>query len=144
MSLLKVRRIILYSVVSAILIVASFGIYNVISTVVLEKSRDIAIMKSMGFHRRDVLFIFLIEGAIVGAIGSILGTGLGLAMMVALSRVKIMTPFNTDPTFLPLDWGWLPLAQGIGFAMTSALAAAYLPARKAAQVHPVDILRGGA
>ena len=115
MSLLKVRRIILYSVVSAILIVASFGIYNVISTVVLEKSRDIAIMKSMGFHRRDVLFIFLIEGAIVGAIGSALGTGLGLAMMAALSRVKIMTPFNTDPTFLPARLGVAALGAGHRF-----------------------------
>jgi lipoprotein-releasing system permease protein len=144
MSLLKVRRIILYSVVSAILIVASFGIYNVISTVVLEKIRDIAIMKSIGFHGRDILFIFLIEGAIVGAIGSVLGTGFGLAMMAALARVKLKTPFNTDPTSIPLDWGWLPIVLGISFAMTSALAAAYLPARKGAQVHPVDILRGAA
>ena len=68
----------MYSVVSAILIVASFGIYNVISTVVLEKTRDIAIIKSVGFHARDILFIFLTEGAIVGAIGSALGTGRGL------------------------------------------------------------------
>ncbi len=142
MSLLKVRRIILYSVVSAILIVASFGIYNVISTVVLEKTRDIAIMKSMGFHARSIMFIFLIEGAIVGVIGSVIGTGLGFSMMAALSRVKLKTPFNTDPTNIPLDWGWMPVALGIGFAMTSALAAAYLPARKGAQVHPVDILRG--
>ncbi len=141
-SLLKVRRIIMYSVVGAILIVASFGIYNVISTVVLEKTRDIAIMKSMGFHARTILFIFLIEGAIVGAIGSAVGTALGLFLMEGLSTIKLKTPFNTDPTYIPLDWGWTPIALGIGFAMTSALAAAYLPARKGAKVHPVDILRG--
>ncbi|MGA7325846.1 MAG: ABC transporter permease [Rhodomicrobium sp.] len=144
MSLLKVRRIIMYSVVGAILIVASFGIYNVISTVVLEKTRDIAIMKSIGFHARSVLLIFLIEGAIVGVIGSILGTALGLSMMEALSRVQIKTPFNTEPTYMPLDWGWLPIALGIGFAMASSLAAAYLPARKGARLQPVDILRGAA
>jgi lipoprotein-releasing system permease protein len=143
-SLLKVRRIIMYSVVGAILIVASFGIYNVISTVVLEKTRDIAIMKSVGFHARGILLIFLIEGAIVGAIGSMLGTALGLAMMEALSRIEVKTPFNTEPTYMPLDWGWSPIALGIGFAMGSALAAAYLPARKGASVHPVDILRGAA
>jgi len=141
-SLLKVRRIIMYSVVGAILIVASFGIYNVISTVVLEKTRDIAIMKSIGFHARDILLIFLIEGAIVGAVGSMLGTTLGLAMMGALSRVQVKTPFNTEPTSIPLDWGWSPVALGVGFAMVSSLAAAYLPARKGAKVHPVDILRG--
>jgi lipoprotein-releasing system permease protein len=143
-SLLKVRRVITYSIVGAILIVASFGIYNVISTVVLEKTRDIAIMKSMGFHARNILFIFLIEGAIVGVIGSVLGTTLGFSMMAALSRVEVKTPFNTEPTPLPLDWGWTPVALGIGFAMASSLAAAYLPARKGAHVHPVDILRGAA
>lgn len=144
MSLLKVRRIIMYSVVGAILIVASFGIYNVISTVVLEKTRDIAIMKSMGFHARNILSIFLIEGAIAGVTGSVLGTALGLVMMWALSRIEIKTPFNTEPTYIPLDWGWSPIALGIGFAMASAIVAAYLPARKGAGVHPVDILRGAA
>ena len=143
-SLLKVRRIIMNSVVGAILIVASFGIYNVISTVVLEKTRDIAIMKSVGFHGRSILLIFLIEGAIVGAIGSVFGTAFGLAMMEALATVQIKTPFNTEPTYIPLDWGWSPIAMGVGFAMSSALAAAYLPARKGASVHPVDILRGAA
>jgi lipoprotein-releasing system permease protein len=143
-SLLNVRRVITYSIVAALLIVASFGIYNVISTVVLEKTRDIAIMKSMGFHARNILFIFLIEGAIVGVIGSLLGTALGFFMMAALSRVEIKTPFNTEPTPIPLDWGWTPVALGIGFAMASSLAAAFLPARKGARVHPVDILRGAA
>lgn len=123
---------------------ASFGIYNVISTVVLEKTRDIAIIKSMGFHARDILLIFLTEGAIVGAIGSALGTGLGLVMMSALSRIEIKTPFDTGRTFLPIDWGWESVALGIAFAMTSALAAAFLPARKGARDRPVDILRGAA
>jgi lipoprotein-releasing system permease protein len=132
----------MYSVVSAILIVASFGIYNVISTVVLEKLKDIAIMKSMGFHARDVLLIFLLEGAIVGAAGSIAGTALGLAMMAGLGRIEIRTPFGTDLTHLPIDWGWGPVSLGITFAMSSALIAAFLPARRGARVHPVDILRG--
>ena len=143
-SLLKVRRIILNTVVGAILIVASFGIYNVISTVVLEKTRDIAIMKSVGFQARHILFIFLIEGAIVGVAGSVCGTGLGLVMMKALSSVQVKSPLITEPVYIPIDWGWFPIAMGIGFAMTSALAAAYLPARKGARVHPVDILRGAA
>jgi lipoprotein-releasing system permease protein len=143
-SLLKVRRIITYSIVGAILTVASFGIYNVISTVVLEKTRDIAIMKSIGFHARFILLIFMIEAAIVGVTGSVFGTALGLSMMEGLSYVRVKTPFNTEPTYIPLDWGWSPIALGIGFVMASSLAAAYLPARKGARVHPVDILRGAA
>ncbi len=141
MTLLKVRNTIMYSVVSAILIVASFGIYNVISTVVLEKTRDIAIMKSMGFHARDIRRIFLIEGAIVGTIGSIVGTGLGLLMMYGISFVKFKSPFYSEETYMPIYWGWEQMVIGAAFAMTSALAAAYLPARKGGRVHPVDILQ---
>jgi lipoprotein-releasing system permease protein len=71
MSVLLVRNMIMYSVVSAILVVAAFGIYNTISTIVMEKTHDIAILKSMGFHARDVRRIFLAEGVILGAIGSL-------------------------------------------------------------------------
>ena len=84
---LVIRNIIMYTVVGAILLVACFGIYNVISTVVLEKTRDIAILKSMGFHARDVRRIFLYEGLIVGAIGSLVGLAAGSLLMKALEQV---------------------------------------------------------
>jgi lipoprotein-releasing system permease protein len=142
MNLVKVRRVIMYSVVGAILMVASFGIYNVISTVVLEKTRDIAILKSIGFHARDIEKIFLAEGAIVGAVGSALGVALGMVMMSLLARVPIKTPFNTEQTFLPISWAWQQFALAVAFALCAALVAAYLPARKGAAVKPVDILRG--
>lgn len=142
LNLVKTRRIILYSVVSAILMVASFGIYNVISTVVLEKTRDIAILKAIGFHTRDIRGIFLIEGLIVGAIGSVLGALLGLAMMLALGRIEVKTPFDTNMTHLPLYWGWDQMALAAAFAIGASVAAAYLPARKAGRLQPVDTLRG--
>ena len=71
MNTLKVRNIIMYTVVSAVLLVAAFGIYNVISTVVMEKHRDIAILKSMGFDERDIERIFLLQGMIVGVVGMV-------------------------------------------------------------------------
>jgi lipoprotein-releasing system permease protein len=142
MNLVKIRNIIMYSVVTATLIVAAFGIYNVISTVVLEKTRDIAILKSIGFHARDIRRIFLIEGALLGLVGSVLGIGCGLALMAVLARVEVKSPFITTQAFLPIYWGWEQMALAAGFAMLSALAAAYLPARKGGRVRPVDILRG--
>lgn len=144
MTMLRVRNAIMYSVVSAILIVASFGIYNVISTVVMEKTRDIAIMKSMGFHARDIRLIFLVEGSILGITGATIGTSLGLLMMLGLSYVKFKSPFYSEETYMPIYWGMEQMAIGAGFAVLSALAAAYLPARKGGRVHPVDILRGAA
>ena len=142
MNLVLIRNLIMYSVVSAILLVASFGIYNVISTVVLEKTKDIAILKSIGFEARDIERIFLIEGAILGLIGSIFGSLLGLTLMYGLSRIAIKSPFNTTSAFLPIDWSTDQILIAIAFAMLSALFAAWLPARKGGRVRPVDILRG--
>jgi lipoprotein-releasing system permease protein len=132
----------MYSVVAAILIVASFGIYNTLSTIVMEKTRDIAIMKSMGFHARDVRSIFLLEGLIVGLIGSAFGVLFGMGLMRALGEVSLKPPGATEVVNLPIWWGPEQYAMAAAFAMASCLVAAWLPARRAGRVHPVDILRG--
>jgi lipoprotein-releasing system permease protein len=144
LSLLLVRNIIMYSVVSAILVVAAFGIYNTISTIVMEKTRDIAIMKSMGFHPRDLRRIFLLEGLIVGLIGSGIGQLLGLALMHLVSRVEIRPPGVTEVVHLPMFWGLEQFALASAFALGACMAASWLPARRAGRVRPVEILRGAA
>ena len=141
---LTIRNVIMYTVVGAILLVACFGIYNVISTVVLEKTRDIAILKSMGFRARDIRLIFTIEGALIGLGGSILGVAMGSAMMRAVEQVEIKPPGSTDAITLPIYWGLDQFALAASFAILSAVFAAWLPARKGGRVHPVDILRGAA
>ncbi len=142
MSMVLIRNLIMYSVVSAILVVASFGIYNVISTVVLEKTKDIAILKSIGFNSGDIERIFLIEGTILGVAGSILGSALGFSLMYGLSQISFKSPFYTTQAYMPIYWGLDQLALAVAFAMLSALCAAWLPARKGGRVQPVDILRG--
>jgi lipoprotein-releasing system permease protein len=141
---LTVRNVIMYTVVGAILLVACFGIYNVISTVVLEKTRDIAILKSMGFHARDIRLVFVIEGAVIGIGGSLLGMAMGSAMMRAVEQVEIKPPGSTEAITLPIYWGLDQFALAACFAILSAVFAAYLPARKGGRVQPVDILRGAA
>jgi lipoprotein-releasing system permease protein len=141
---LTVRNVIMYTVVSAILLVACFGIYNVISTVVLEKTRDIAILKSMGFHARDIRLIFTIEGALIGLGGSTLGVALGSLMMRGIAGVEIKAPGFTEAINLPVYWGADQFALAAGAAVISAVVAAWLPARKGGRVQPVDILRGAA
>ena len=142
MSVLLVRNLIMYSVVSAILVVASFGIYNTISTIVMEKIHDIAILKSMGFHARDIRRIFLAEGVILGALGSLFGVTLGMGLMWLLAQVEIKPPGASDLVHLPIYWGWEQYLLAVGFALVSAVGAAYLPARKAGRGQPGAILRG--
>jgi lipoprotein-releasing system permease protein len=143
MAVLQIRNLIMYSVVAAILVVASFGIFNVIFTVAMEKRRDIAILKSLGFHARDVRRIFLAEGMAIGAAGSLLGIGIGYALMAFLATIEIHPPGSSERVTLPIYWGVDQLLLAVFFAVLSSAGAAYLPARKAGRVNPVDILRGG-
>ncbi|MBY0406905.1 MAG: ABC transporter permease, partial [Rickettsiales bacterium] len=137
LSTLVIRNIIMYTVVSAVLVVAAFGIYNVISTVVMEKQKDISILKSMGFRAQEVKTIFVIQGILLGIAGCAAGIPLGCGLMLALMQVRFKPPGGTELIQMPLDWSWPQFAIAIAFAMSASIVAALLPARKAAHVQPV-------
>lgn len=143
MSVLLIQNATMYSVVTAILVVAAFGIFNVISTIVMEKRRDIAILKSIGFQARDIQRIFLLEGTAIGVSGSVVGIALGYGLMAMLAAIKIQPPGSSQLLNLPLYRGFDQILLAAAFAILSAVGAAYLPAHRAGSVHPVDILRGG-
>jgi lipoprotein-releasing system permease protein len=131
----------MYTVVGAILLVASFGTYNIISTITHEKTRDIAILKSLGLRERTVRSIFVIEAQIIGLAGALAGFGLGYLMCLGLGSIEINNPF-LDATRLPLVYSPLHYAIAALVALVSSFAAGYFPARKASRMHPVDIIRG--
>ena len=139
-----IQNMIMYSVTSAILVVACFGIFNIISTVIFEKTRDIAIMKSMGFAEGDVRTIFLLEGLALGAIGAGIGCALGLALTYMLSVIRFKAVGLVEIQQFILKWSVWHYAIASGIAMVSAVAAAYIPSRRAAKVNPVEIVRGAA
>lgn len=139
-----IQNAIMYSTVGAILIVACFGIFNVISTVVYEKTRDIGILKSMGFREADIRRIFLYEGLIVGIIGMLLGWALGFSIVEFMASLK----FNMEG-FVRAQ-GFVLYRTPKHYAISGAMAifastfAAWLPARRASRLNPVDIVRGAA
>ncbi|MEZ5730677.1 MAG: ABC transporter permease [Burkholderiaceae bacterium] len=137
-----VRNVIMYTVVGAILLVASFGTYNIISTITHEKTRDIAIMKSLGFTEGTVRAIFVLEALMIGAIGSVAGWALGAALVIALGSLEFKLSGLTDITRLPLAWTWVHYAGAAFVALASSLIAGYFPAAKASRLHPVDVIRG--
>ncbi|MBO6634360.1 ABC transporter permease [Parvibaculum sp.] len=144
LGLFVTRNIITYSIVGAIMVVASFGIFNIISTIVMEKRRDIAILMSMGFRAFDIQAIFLVQGVVVGLIGMAMGWGIGYILLEMLASVEITIPGMTEKQGIALERGVFQYGFGGFFAVVSAVAAAWYPARKAAQVRPVDIIRGAA
>lgn len=139
-----IQNMIMYSVTSAILIVACFGIFNIISTVIFEKTRDIAIMKSMGFAEGDVRTIFLLEGLALGALGAVIGAALGLCLTYLLSIIRFKAVGLVEIQQFILKWSVWHYVIASGIAMVSAVAAAYIPSRRAAKVNPVEIVRGAA
>ncbi|GFM31364.1 ABC transporter permease [Novosphingobium sp. PY1] len=140
LSLLLTRNVIMYSVVSAILLVASFGIYTVVSNNVSDKRRDIAIMRSMGFSEGDLQFIFVVEGLVLAVIGVLLGWLLGYGLMTILGTLRF--PIGGDVERIPMDRSARQYAIAALVSLLAGSLAAWLPARKAARVDPVDILRG--
>jgi lipoprotein-releasing system permease protein len=141
MSAFVVRNVIMYTVVGAILLVASFGTYNIISTITFEKSRDIAIMKSLGLTQATVRRIFILEGLVIGLAGALAGSVLGFVLTQVMLSIEIRTGF-TDATRLPLIVAPLHYVIAGGIALASSAIAGFFPARKAARVHPVEIIRG--
>lgn len=140
----KVRNAIMYTVVGAILVVAAFGIFNIVSTITYEKSRDIAILRSLGFRQRDIRVIFVTEGLALGVLGSIVGSLFGYALCRLLGSIEFEFRMATDVTELPLHYSPIHYLIAAAFALGATGVAGYLPARKAARVDPVEIIRGAA
>ncbi|MGK7863193.1 ABC transporter permease [Falsiroseomonas sp. E2-1-a4] len=139
-----IQNAIMFSVTGAILLVAAFGIYNVISTVVIEKTRDIAILKSLGFTEGDIQLLFLVQGIVAGLLGALVGCVLGALMIegLALVRFGTNTPSGQGQFLLDRDWRLYVLASF--FAMVAAALASVIPARRASRLDPVQVVRGAA
>ncbi|MDX6750277.1 ABC transporter permease [Geminicoccaceae bacterium 1502E] len=146
LSLFVIQNAVMYTVTGAILLVAVFGIYNIISTVVYEKTRDIAILKSLGFRERDVQAVFLAQGLLVGLMGALAGAvvGWGLTELLAQVRIDMGGPVLRGRQGFILAREVWPYLVGGAFAVVAAALAATIPARRAARLNPVDIVRGAA
>jgi lipoprotein-releasing system permease protein len=136
-----VRNLITYAVSFTLLLVAGFGIYNILNMMIYEKMNDIAILKATGFSGFDVKLIFIFQALIIGFIGGILGLIIGIVLSLLISN----TPFETDalPTIktYPVNFNYMYYIIGICFAIISTFLAGYLPARKAQKIDPVEIIR---
>lgn len=129
-------------VVGAILAVGGFGILAIQIMIVLQKTRDIAILRSVGFRRADILVMFLVQGAILSLVGAAVGDVVGHYVLVALSKLKTRSEgLVKSETFLVFDDPRF-YYYGVGFALLVGIAASLIPAWRASRVEPVDVLRG--
>lgn len=138
----SIRSIISYAVGVTLLIVAGFGIYNILNMMIYEKMDSIAIMKAIGFSGSDVNLIFIFIALSIGVFGGTLGLLVGFGMSNIIDNI----PFNTDslPTIKTYPINYNPAFYVIGgiFSLVTTYFAGYFPSRKASKIDPVIIIRG--
>jgi len=150
-SALKVERIVMFVILTMIVLVAAFGIISTLIMLVMQKRREIAILKSMGATSRGVMLIFVVQGMIIGASGTLLGLLLGLAIAHNLNpivaAVEWLFRFKAFPQDvylldkLPSRILWPDVVAITAVAFLVSFLATIVPSRQAAKVDPVVALR---
>lgn len=138
----KIRNTMTAVISFTLLLVAGFGIYNIMNMNIINKMKDIAILKATGFQGDDIIGIFLFQSVIIGILGGLLGIVLGYGGCYVLS----ITPFPEAKFMrlktLPVNFDSVFYVMGLCFGFVTTLFAGYFPARKASKIDPVRIIRG--
>ncbi|MBP7408042.1 MAG: ABC transporter permease [Flavobacteriales bacterium] len=137
-----VRNIISYAVGVVLLIVAGFGIYNILNMMIYEKLDAIAILKATGFSGSDVRRIFLLLSMIIGIAGGVSGLLGGFALQNVIDNIPFVTAALPTVKTFPIDYSPKYYIIAVTFALLTTWIAGWFPARKASQVDPVEIIRG--
>jgi lipoprotein-releasing system permease protein len=137
MAAANMRKIIITVISFSILLVAGFGIYNILNMTISQKLNDIAILKAMGFRGQDVIRIFVQQALIIGLIG----IAAGLVMATILVNVLANVYVGGDIGFFPIRFEPAMYLRGFIFGFIVTFFAGFIPARKAANVDPVAIFR---
>ncbi len=142
-SALKLEKFAMGIILLLIVLVASFNIVSTLIMVVTDKVREIGIMRAMGLTAADITRVFVLQGVVIGLVGTTVGTGLGLTLSWLLDRYQFIT-LPGDVYFidhLPVDTNLLD----VGFIVLASLSIAFLatiyPARRAADYTPVEAIR---
>ncbi len=141
---LKLEKTAMFVILTLIVLVAAFNIASALIMMVMEKTRDIAVLKAMGATDALVRRVFMVQGMVVGLFGTFLGTVSGVGVCLLLERYKFIElppayPFSTIPVQLE--------SMDVLFIVLSAIAICFVstiyPAHKASTMNPVEALRYG-
>ena len=137
-----IRTLISYAVGITLLIVAGFGIYNILNMMIYEKMDSIAILKATGFSGRDVNVIFITIALSIGIFGGAAGLLFGFGLSSLIDQIPFVTSALPTIKTYPISYNPNFYITGAIFSLITTYFAGYLPSRKASKVDPVDIIRG--
>jgi lipoprotein-releasing system permease protein len=142
-SALKLEKIAMFIILTLIILVAAFGIASTLFMMVMKKTKEIAILKSMGATRQSIMQIFVLDGLLIGFLGTVLGLVLGLIMCGLLQRYEfIQLPRDVYLiSTLPVKIESLDLVMILGAAMVISFLATLYPSWQASRLDPVEAIR---
>jgi lipoprotein-releasing system permease protein len=140
MQIINIQDITRYVITFAILLVAAFGVYNVLSIMISQKQKEIAILRSIGYGPEKILQLFMIQGFLLGFIGGLSGLVLGLGANLLIGNIDLGFKIGKG-THLPISYDVTIFVAAFVAAQAAAAVASIIPARHAAQLTPLDIIR---
>lgn len=142
LKIFKIQDMITYVIMSALLLVAAFGVLNILIMAVLERVNDIAILKSFGLSRGDITIIYLFQGLVIGLIGAAAGLVMGKVAIEGLRRVPVQVEGLIKAEGLLMSEHPRHYFTAFFAALFVVMIAAIYPARRAAKYDPVEVIRG--
>lgn len=139
---IAIRNMMTIVISFTLLVVAGFGIYNIMNMTIQNKLKDIAILKAEGFAARDIMQIFLFQSLTIGFFGALMGLMLGYAMSYGVWSLPFPKNEFISITHFPVTFHLRHYVFGIVFGMLTTLIAGLMPSLKAGKIDPVAILRG--
>jgi lipoprotein-releasing system permease protein len=142
-SALKLEKLAMGLILSLIVVVAAFNIVSTLVMVVADRTREIGILKAMGMTRGGILRVFVLQGAWIGIVGTVVGTALGVLLCWLLETYEIIR-IPPDVYFvdhLPVSLRLVDLAAIVAVSVLVAFAATVYPAVQASRLEPVDAIR---
>ena len=142
LKIFRIQTIITYFITGALLVVAAFGVLNILIMAVLERVNDIAILKSFGLSRGDITQVYVFQGLVIGLIGATVGLVLGKLAVEGLRRIPIQMEGLVKAEGLLMSEHVSNYVTAFVAAIVVTLIAAVYPARRAAKYDPVEVIRG--
>ena len=127
---------------SALIVLAGLGIYNSLSMQVVEKQREVAILRAMGYHRADITRVFLYQGLMVAVVGIAGGWIFGAATTWLVTQIplRIRGIFSSD--HFVVSWDSVDYLVGALIALIIAMLGSILPALRGSRIEPATVIRG--
>lgn len=131
-------QLFVYIIAGISLVVGGIGIMNTMFTAVVERTKEIGILKSIGAKNSDIFSLFLIESGLLGAVGGLMGATIGVILAKGLAFIGAM---QLGSDLIKADIAWWLIAGALSFSFIIGCVAGITPALRAASLHPVDALR---